>query len=151
MRLLDLMVQNVRGLPNIHLQPGGKNTVIWGPNGAGKSGVVDAIDFVLTGRISRLAGEGTRGITLARHGPHIDHDPESAVVTATVELPGFAEPLTLTRCMARPDEVECPKEAKATLAEIGTIVRKGGVILTRRDILRYVTAEAGTVVNQGVG
>lgn len=144
MRLLDLMVENVRGLPNIRLQPDKKNTVIWGPNGAGKSGIVDAIDFVLTGRISRLEGEGTKGITLARHGPHIDHDPESAVVTATVELPGFAEPLTLTRCMARPDEVECHEEAKATLAEIGAIVRKGGVILTRRDILRYVTAEAGT-------
>ncbi len=144
MRLLDLIVQNVRGLPNIHLQPDGKNTVIWGPNGAGKSGVVDAIDFVLTGRISRLEGEGTRGITLVQHGPHIDHDPESAFVTATVELPGFAEPIRLTRCMARPDEVECHEEAKDTLADIGAVVRKGGVILTRRDILRYVTAEAGT-------
>jgi len=144
MRLLDLMVQNVRGLTNIRLQPDKKNTVIWGPNGAGKSGVVDAIDFVLTGRISRLEGEGTRGITLARHGPHIDHDPESAFVTATVELPGFAEPITLTRCMARPDEVGCHEEVRGTLAEIGAVVRKGGVILTRRDILRYVTAEAGT-------
>lgn len=143
MRLLDLAVQNVRGLPNIYLQPDKKNTVIFGPNGAGKSGVVDAIDFVLTGRISRLEGEGTRGITLTRHGPHIDHDPESASVTATIELPGFADPIRLTRCMAQPDEVDCPEEAKAILAKIGAVVRKGGVILTRRDILRYVTAEAG--------
>ncbi|MDP2948805.1 MAG: AAA family ATPase [Chloroflexota bacterium] len=143
-RLLDLTVQNVRGLRDTRLQPGSKNIVIWGPNGAGKSGVVDAIDFVLTGRISRLVGEGTAGITLARHGPHIDHDPESAVVTATVELGGFADPITLRRCLARPDEVECPEEARATLAQIGDIVRRGGVILTRRDILRYVAAEAGT-------
>ncbi|MFC1893501.1 AAA family ATPase [Chloroflexota bacterium] len=144
MRLLDLMVQNVRGLPNLHLQPDKKNTVIWGKNGAGKSGVVDAIDFVLTGRISRLEGEGTRGITLARHGPHIDHDPESAIVTAKVEIPGFSEPVTLSRCMARPDEVSCCEEAKTRLSEIGAVVRKGGIILTRRDILRYIAAEAGT-------
>jgi len=144
MRLIDLIVQNVRGLPNIHLQPDKENTVIWGPNGAGKSGVVDAIDFALTGRIARLEGEGTRGITLARHGHHIDHDIESAFVTATVELPELAEPIRITRCMARPDEVECHDEAKTILAEIGAVVRKGGVILTRRDILRYVTAEAGT-------
>ena len=144
MRLLDLTVRNVRGIPEIRLQPDRKNIVIWGPNGAGKSGIVDAIDFVFTGRISRLAGEGTGEITLARHGPHIDHDSESAVVTATVELGGFAEPITLSRCMARPGEVECPEEARSHLADIGDIVRRGGMILTRRDILRYVAAEAGT-------
>lgn len=82
MHLVDLAVQNVRGLPDLHLEPDNKNIVIWGPNGAGKSGVVDAIDFAITGRISRLLGEGTAGITLARHGPHIDHDPESAIATA---------------------------------------------------------------------
>ena len=71
MRLLELDIKNVRGLPGTTLQPDGKSMVIWGPNGAGKSGVVDAIDFVLTGRISRLAGEGTAGITLTKHGPHI--------------------------------------------------------------------------------
>jgi len=143
-RLLELKVQNVRGLPNIRLLPGSKNIVIWGPNGAGKSGVVDAVDFVLTGRISRLEGQGTRGITLSLHGPHIDHDAESAIVAATVELGGFAEPITFSRCIARPDEVECPDEARTALAEISDSVRRGGVILTRRDILRYVAAEAGT-------
>ena len=62
MRLLGLTVQNVRGLPDLHLQFDGRNVVIWGPNGAGKSCVVDAIDFLITGRISRLTGEGTAGI-----------------------------------------------------------------------------------------
>ena len=112
MRLLSLTIQNVRGLPYMALQPDGKNLVIWGPNGAGKSCVVDAIDFVFTGRIARLVGEGTGGITLARHGPHIDHDPESAIVAATVELEGFAEPIDITRCMARPDELVCPLRYK---------------------------------------
>ncbi len=144
MRLLDLVVKNVRGLPGIHLQPDGNNLVIWGPNGAGKSGVVDAIDFIFTGRISRLEGRGTAGITLTQHGPHIDHDPESAVVTATVKLEGIADPITFSRCMARPGEIVCSDEVRGALIEIGEIVRRGAIVLTRRDVLRYIAAEAGT-------
>ena len=144
MRLLEISVKNVRGLPDLQLRPNGKTMVIWGPNGAGKSAVVDAIDFVLTGRISRLVGAGTAGITLAKHGPHIDHEAESAVVTATLQLEEFQDPIVIRRCIATHDDLECPEEARTKLAQLGEIVRHGGLILTRRDILRYVTAEAGT-------
>ena len=144
MRILELTIQNVRGLPDLPLQLNGKNVVIWGPNGAGKSCVIDAIDFLFTGRISRLIGEGTSGITLPRHGPHIDHGLESALVTATVQLEGMSQPIELSRCMAEPDELVCPDEAKAALAKTTDLMRRGGVVLTRRDILRYVAAEAGT-------
>ena len=148
MRFLEIGIENIRGLPDLRLRPNGKTLVIWGPNGAGKSAVVDAIDFVLTGRISRLVGEGTAGITLARHGPHIDHAAESAVVTATLQLEGFDDPIIINRCIATRDYLECPDEARAKLAQLGKIVRRGGLILTRRDILRYVTAEAGTRANE---
>ena len=66
MRLLQLTVQNVRGLRDLTLQLDAKNVVIWGPNGAGKSCVVDAIDFLFTGKLSRLMGEGTGGINLGK-------------------------------------------------------------------------------------
>ena len=147
MRILELTIQNVRGLPHLCLQLNGKNVVILGPNGAGKSCVIDAIDFLFTGRISRLIGEGTSGITLPRHGPHIDHGPESALVTATVQLEGMSQPIELSRCMAEPDELVCPDEAKAALAKTTDLMRRGGVVLTRRDILRYVAAEAGKRAN----
>ena len=117
--------------------------MIWGPNGAGKSCVVDAIDFLFTGRISRLMGEGPSGITLPRHGHHIDHTAESAVVTASVQLDGIPEPIEISRCLARPDELTCPDVAGSHLATTRALMRRGGVVLTRRDILRYVTAEAG--------
>ncbi len=78
MRVLELEIHNVRGIPYLSLKPSGKNFVVWGPNGSGKSAVVDALDFLLTGEISRLTGKGTGGITLRRHGPHIDHKPEEA-------------------------------------------------------------------------
>ena len=143
MRILELTVQNVRGLSDLHLQLDGKNIVIWGPNGAGKSSVVDAIEFLFTGRISRLMGEGTAGISLSRHGHHIDHEAESASVTATLQLEGNPQPIELRRCMAQPDQLDCPDDAKKTLAKAGDIMRRGGVVLTRKDILRYVAAEAG--------
>ena len=143
MRLLDLTIKNIRGLPNLHLPLDGKSVVIQGPNGAGKSCVVDAIEFLFTGKISRLAGEGTAGITLARHGPHIDHDAETAIVTATVQLEELDQPIEITRCIAKPDTLECPEEAKDILATISDLVNRGGVVLTRRDILRYIAAEAG--------
>jgi len=143
-RLVSLSIDKVRGLPDVRLDLGGITSVIWGPNGAGKSGVVDAIDFLLTGRIGRLVGRGTAGISLVKHGPHIDHDVDSAIVTGTIQLDGFPEPVVLKRCMGTPHELECPEEARAELAEIGEVVRRGGLILTRRDILRYVTSEGGT-------
>ncbi len=148
MRILGLTVQNVRGLPDLQLNLDGKNLVIWGPNGAGKSCVVDAIDFLFTGSISRLLGEGTAGITLARHGHHVDHDAESALVRASVQLEGLLEPIEITRCMARPDQLECPDDARAALSNVSDLMSKGGVTLTRRDILRYVAAEAAKRANQ---
>ena len=84
MRVLELEIHNVRGIRQLLLKPGGSNFVIWGPNGSGKSAVVDAIDFLLTARVSRLTGKGTGGITLSRHGPHIDEPPEKATVRAIV-------------------------------------------------------------------
>ena len=143
MRLLQLMVQNVRGLADLTLNLDCKNVVIWGPNGAGKSCVVDALDFLFTGRISRLMGEGTGAINLARHGPHIDHDAESALVSATVQLDGFPEPVELSRCMAQPDHLVCPDDARALVSDTSDLMNRGGVILTRRDILRFVIAEGG--------
>ena len=144
MQLLTLTIKNVRGLRDTTLTFDGKNSVIWGPNGAGKSCVVDAIDFLFTGRISRLTGPGTQGITLNRHGPHIDHAPENASVSAIVRLDGVADPVSIERRMSQPDKLMCPDGAKAVLVTIGESINKGGVILTRRDILRYITAEAGT-------
>ena len=142
MKLLGLTVKNIRGLPDLHLQLDAKNIVIWGPNGSGKSCVVDAIDFLFTGRISRLMGEGTSRITLARHGPHVDHDPKSAVVTATVRLDGIPDPVEIARCIEQPEVLLCSEKFRPQVAEITELMRRGGVVLTRRDILRYVTAEA---------
>ena len=142
MKLISLKVQNIRGIIDLELKPDGKNLVIYGPNGSGKSSVVDAIDFLFTGEISRLTGAGTSGISLLKHGPHILHKANPAVVTAQVELDGVKQPVTISRKISQPDDLNCPDDVKLQLAEICAVVSRGGLILTRRDILRYIAAPA---------
>ena len=142
-KILELTIENIRGLPNLTLRPDGGNLVIWGPNGSGKSGVVDAIDFLLSGRISRLAGRGTGGITLARHGPHIDSAPDRARVRALVKLPNHNDPVEIERCFTSPEHLQCPEEVSADLRDIEGLAKRGQHILTRREILRFITTEPG--------
>ena len=144
MRLIELEIDNVRGITHLVLKPEGKNFVIWGPNGSGKSAVVDAIDFLLTGRISRLMGEGTGSITLNEHGPHIDHEPIDAVVRAVIQLPGIKEPFEIKRCMGRHSVLECDDSIKPYFEPVMALASRGQHVLTRREILKYITSDAST-------
>jgi len=148
MKLLELEIHNIRGITHLNLRPNGKNLVIWGPNGSGKSAVVDAIDFLLTGRVSRLTGKGTGCITQSKHGPHIDHDPIDAVARALVLLPGISHPVEIKRCMADSDELEIEESVKPYLEPIMNLANQGQHLLTRREVLRYVTSEPSTRAQQ---
>jgi len=46
MRVLELEINNVRGILHLQLNPNGRKFAVWGPNGSGKSAVVDAIELV---------------------------------------------------------------------------------------------------------
>jgi len=142
MRLMELEIHNIRGICDLPLKPNGKNLVIWGSNGSGKSAVVDTIDFLLTGRISRLTGKGTGDIKLEKHGTHIDHTPEQATVRAVVSIPSYPDPIEITRCMLNPGNLEySDPKAKLYLDPILSIAARGQHVLTRREILKYITAE----------
>ena len=146
-RLIELEITNFRGLPQILLKPAGKNLVIWGPNGSGKSAVVDAVDFLLTGQISRL-GEGTKGLTLKKHGPHVGAKPKDTRVRALIQIPGHDQPVEISRSLSHPAKLECPEEARPLLEPILEVARKGQHVLTRREILKYVTSDASTRAQQ---
>ena len=70
-RAKSITVNEFRGIRNITLNLDGKNFAVCGPNGTGKSGIVDALEFALTGNISRLSGSGTGGLSVKEHGPQI--------------------------------------------------------------------------------
>jgi recombinational DNA repair ATPase RecF len=144
MKIIELEIYNMRGIRDILLTPKEQNLVVWGPNGSGKSGVVDAVDFLLTGKITRLTGEGSQGLSLKKHGPHIDCKPEEAIVRAKIKLPNLGEPIEIKRCMGNPSKLECNKSVLPHLEPIMELAKQGQHVLTRREILRYVTSEGGS-------
>ena len=143
MRLIELEIDNVRGIRHLVLSPQGSNFAVWGPNGSGKSAVVDAIDFLLTGEITRLTGTGTGNLSLAKHGPHIDCKPDEAKVRAVVHLDGIVGNIEISRCMGNPKTLICNESDYASLEPVLRLAHRGHHVLTRREILRYITSEGG--------
>lgn len=138
MRFLELEISNVRGIRHMLLRPQGRNLLVIGPNGVGKSSIVDAIDFLLTGDISRLTGRGTGSISLASAGPTLGCNPEQAIVMATISIEGIKDTITFGRCMANARKVICDERYRYALDPLLAVASKGQTILTRKNILKFI-------------
>ncbi|MBI4744096.1 MAG: AAA family ATPase [Actinobacteria bacterium] len=135
-------IKNIRGIKSIKLSLDGKNAVVFGPNGTGKSAIVDAIDFLLSQKICRLTGKGTRSLSLKEHGCHVDSkgNLKDTVVKAGIEIDG--KKVTIQRSINKPSELKVePKEHAALVESYLDIASLGQHILSRREILKYITAE----------
>lgn len=97
-------IEEVRGIRKLDIDFRKEKYAISGPNGSGKSGVIDAIEFGLTGHIGRLSGSGTKGLSVSEHGPHVDITkfPDAAFVKLQVFLTGLGKSATITRKVASP-------------------------------------------------
>ena len=138
----------MRGIRNLKLTPEGDNLVLYGATGSGKSSVVDAIDFLLTGKIARLAGPGTAGITLAKHGRHVTPGPRGSFVRARVLLSDSSE-AEFRRSFDAPGILACDPDPMPDAArEAIDLAKLGHHVLTRRDILQFITVEAATRAKQ---
>lgn len=86
-----ITLKEFRGIRELTLDLKMANFAIAGPNGTGKSGVVDGLEFGLTGGISRLSGKGRGVLSIKEHGPHVDSraHPERAEVTLDVVIPSL--------------------------------------------------------------
>ena len=142
MRIQELEICNLRGIKELKLQPNGKNFLISGPNGSGKSAIVDAVDFLLTGGISRMNGPGTKDIKLKEHAPHVTSDVKDCWVKAVVNLSGIDEPVEIKREMSKPKSLICNEEYVDFLKPVQELASRGQHVLTRREILNFVTADA---------
>src|ERR1700730_6878444 len=98
-KVLNIEVHEFRGVRNFSIDFAGENFAICGRNGTGKSGIVDALEFGLTGNVSRLSGRGTGDISLNDHGPHVDcrNRPEQARANLTVKIATVHKPVTIER------------------------------------------------------
>src|SRR6266851_3731425 len=143
MKLETAHIEEVRGIRKLDIDFQKGTFAISGPNGSGKSGVIDAIEFGLTGNISRLTGRGTKGLTVAEHGPHVDKTkfPDAAFVELRVFIPALKKSATITRKVSDPKKpkiVPADPDVQAALAEIADHPE---ITLSRREILRFILIE----------
>lgn len=147
MRILSLEIQNVRGIKEkLPFNLNGENFVVYGPNGTGKSAIVDAIDFLFSGRILRLIGKGTKSISLKKHGPHVDTKSlESSVVKATLTIQGLSDPIEIERRISNPNSLicTCAEDHKEVTEDVLSVAKRGYFVLSRREILKFIAAEPG--------
>ncbi|MBZ0279092.1 MAG: AAA family ATPase [Anaerolineae bacterium] len=147
MKLLEFEISNVRGVSHLLLRPAGHNIVISGPNGSGKSSIIDSIDFLLTGNITRLTGAGTKNITLKKHGKHVDAKLEDSFVRARVKLVNNKE-VEIKRSLLNPEKLECDEGVRSQIEDVLSLARLGQHILTRRELLKYITSKPGERAEQ---
>lgn len=139
-----LEIRDFRGIRSLDLDFDGRSVALLGPNGAGKSSVVDAVDFLLTGQIRRLTGDGAGDLSLASHGPHIDGKPETAVVRATFR-DSAGRLIEAERVIADPTHLRVKGNFPPELAHLVALASgTGHHLLTRRELLRYVFTEPGS-------
>lgn len=147
MRLQKVRAKYFRGLVDLKLEPKGENLVLVGPNGSGKSAVTEAINFLLTGEISSLKGEGSGKLSLKTHGPHVNAAPEESFVEAVFSHNG--DEITLKRTVADKNTIkhtgeELPDGMKGFL----DAASNGLNFLSRDEILQFIVAQEGTRADQ---
>ena len=139
----SVTLQHFRGAKSLNLKPERKNFAVGGNNGTGKSGVVDGVEFALTGNITRLTGKGAGSLSLKTHGPHVDmrDQPEKAAVILVAFVPSLKKTITIERRIHAPKEVVLTpndSDAQAVLAKLGNHPE---FALSRREILKYILTE----------
>lgn len=136
-------IEEVRGIRNLDIDFNKSTFAISGPNGSGKSGVIDAIEFALTGSISRLTGRGTKGLSIAEHGPHVDKAkfPDAAFVRVKVFLTDLGKSATVTRKLKTPTKVVIEPPDPDITAALMDVSAHPEIALSRREILRFILVE----------
>jgi DNA repair exonuclease SbcCD ATPase subunit len=120
---------------------GGRNTVVLGPNGSGKSTVLQAIEFLLTGKVSALRGSGTGGIRTKEHVPNQYADPAEMFVEATFST-GDANQFRVTREFSDRDRLKA-EQRPAELRELLNAANQGLLHLSREELLELVITTPG--------
>ena len=145
-RIEGIHIHEFRGIRDLKLDLRGQNFAACGPNGTGKSGIVDAIEFALTGSISRLSGSGTGGLSVKAHGPHVDSrdKPESAFVTLDVIIPALGgKRATIHRSVKKAGSAKISPGDADVVAAFDSVNLHPEFALSRRELIRYVLSEPG--------
>jgi recombinational DNA repair ATPase RecF len=144
-RIEAITITQFRGIRDLTLKFDGNSFAICGPNGTGKSGVVDALEFVLTGNISRLTGEGRGDISLKQHGPHVDmrNNPDKARVAVAISIPSTKKKAVIYRTLKDPANSYLEPADPDVIDIVKQVAAHPEVVLSRRELIRYVLATPG--------
>ena len=142
-KVVSAHIQEFRGIRNLKIDLAEKSFAVSGPNGSGKSGVIDAIEFALTGQIGRLTGIGTKGLTLADHAPHVDMTkfPDAAFVELEVSFPTLGKSAKLTRKVSAPKKPKIEPNDPDLVAILDEVAQHPEITLARREILKFILIE----------
>lgn len=144
-RVESITIQEFRGIRDLTIDFKDKNFAICGPNGTGKSGIVDALEFALTGSISRLSGKGTGGISVKDHAPHVDsrNRPDKCLVRISVNIPKLGKVVTVERTVKSPlNPITTPNDADV-LEVLNQVAQHPEFALSRRELITYVLSTPG--------
>lgn len=140
-----IQIEEFRGIRSIDLSLSSKSFVVYGPNGSGKSGIVDGIDFALTGSIARLTGEGTAGVTVQRHAPHVHKrdDPGAAKVLLTVKDTDTGTTAVLSRTVKNAGAFTLTPDTPEMRTALTEAMEHPELSLSRRELIKYIVAKPG--------
>ncbi|MEE7492243.1 ATP-binding protein [Methylobacterium oryzae] len=141
----ELHIFEFRGIKKLNLNLNRRNFAVCGANGTGKSGVVDALEFVLAGTISRLTGKGRGDISVKVHGAHVDcqSDLEKAAVEAVVWIPSLNRTVRARRTVKAPSVLKLTPDSPEARKVFRKLEAHPEFALSRREIIRFVLAEPG--------
>lgn len=139
-RIKTIHIEEFRGIRDLTLDLGGENFGICGPNGTGKSCVVDAIEFCLTGNVTRLSGQGQGELSVKSHAPHVDHrvNPDKAKVTITATVPSLDKEVTIARSVKNPRAPAIEPVDSKIQTIIEELQSHPEFALSRREIAKYI-------------
>ncbi len=141
----SICINEFRGIKNLTLDMGKNNFAICGPNGTGKSGVIDAIEFALTGSISRLSGEGMGNVSTKEHAPHVDSrsNPAKSSVELTVFIPSLNKSAKIIRTVKGINSPQILPNDDDIVSALAGIASHPEFALTRRELMKYVLSAPG--------
>ena len=139
-RIKSIQINEFRGVRDLTLDLAGKNYGICGPNGTGKSGIVDALEFCLTGNVTRLSGEGTGEISVGKRAPHVDQKghPKNSKVTLIADVRKLGKSVTITRSVKTPKDVNITPDNPDVHAIVEDLQTHPEFALSRREIVKYI-------------
>lgn len=139
-RIKTIKIEEFRGIRELLLDLEGDNFGLCGPNGTGKSGVVDAIEFCLTGSITRLSGQGAGELNVKGHAPHVDQraNPDKAKVTITASIPALGKDVMIKRSVKSPRAVSITPADPAVNTAVEELRMHPEFALSRREIAKYI-------------